>query len=89
VDLPAMLMELGRRGINELHVEGGGRLNGALLAEGLVDELLIYQAPVLLGDRAQGMFDLPELADLAGKRELRIVDARQVGQDLRFLARLA
>ena len=46
VDLPALLDELGRRGINELHVEGGLRLNGALLAAGLVDELLIYLAPV-------------------------------------------
>lgn len=88
VDLAAMLRELGRRGINELLVEAGMRLNGSLLAEGLVDELLIYQAPILLGDAARGMFDLPELSDLAGKRELRIMDARQVGRDRRLLARL-
>lgn len=88
VDLAAMLEELGRRGINELHVEGGFRLNGALLAEGLADELLIYQAPIILGDRARGMFDLPELTDLAGRRQLRIVETRQVGKDLRLLARL-
>ncbi len=88
VDLAAMLGELGRRGINELLVEAGMRLNGSLLAEGLVDELLIYQAPILLGDAARGMFDLPELSDLAGKRELRIMDARQVGRDRRLLARL-
>jgi diaminohydroxyphosphoribosylaminopyrimidine deaminase/5-amino-6-(5-phosphoribosylamino)uracil reductase len=89
VDLTAMLGELGRRGINELLVEGGHRLNGALLAENLVDELLIYQAPILLGDKARGMFDLPELTDLSGRRELRIVDRRQVGSDTRLLARLA
>jgi diaminohydroxyphosphoribosylaminopyrimidine deaminase/5-amino-6-(5-phosphoribosylamino)uracil reductase len=89
VDLSSMLMELGRRGINELHVEGGLRLNGALLAEGLADELLIYQAPMLLGDKARGMFDLPELADLAGRQKLRIVETRQVGADLRLLARFA
>ncbi len=88
VDLAAMLAELGRRGINELHVEGGPRLNGALLAAGLADELLIYQAPLLLGDKARGMFDLPELTDLAGKRELRILERRQVGADIRLLARL-
>jgi diaminohydroxyphosphoribosylaminopyrimidine deaminase / 5-amino-6-(5-phosphoribosylamino)uracil reductase len=88
VDLAAMLRELGRRGINELLVEAGMRLNGSLLAEGLVDELLIYQAPILLGDSARGMFGLPELSDLAGKRELRIMDARQVGRDWRLLARL-
>jgi diaminohydroxyphosphoribosylaminopyrimidine deaminase / 5-amino-6-(5-phosphoribosylamino)uracil reductase len=88
VDLAAMLRELGRRGVNELLVEAGMRLNGSLLAEGLVDELLIYQAPILLGDAARGMFGLPELADLAGKRELRIMDARQVGRDWRLMARL-
>jgi diaminohydroxyphosphoribosylaminopyrimidine deaminase/5-amino-6-(5-phosphoribosylamino)uracil reductase len=87
VDLAAMLEELGRHGINELHVEGGPRLSGALLAQDLVDELLIYQAPVLLGDRARGMFDLPELEDLGHKRELRIVDRRQLGRDTRLLAR--
>ncbi len=87
VDLAAMLRELGRRGINELLVEAGMRLNGSLLAEGLVDELLIYQAPILLGDSARGMFALPELSDLTGKRELRIMDARPIGRDWRLLAR--
>ena len=87
VDLAALLAELGRRGINELHVEGGYRLSGALLAEGLVDELLLYLAPCLLGDRARGMFDLPELASLDDKRRLAIGDMRMVGADLRVLAR--
>jgi diaminohydroxyphosphoribosylaminopyrimidine deaminase/5-amino-6-(5-phosphoribosylamino)uracil reductase len=87
VDLAGMLMELGRRGINELLVEGGGRLNGALLAGGLVDELLIYQAPIVLGDKAQGMFDLPELTDLAGARRLKIVERRAVGADSFLRAR--
>ena len=87
VDLAALLAELGRRGINELHVEGGYRLSGALLAEGLVDELLLYLAPCLLGDRARGMFDLPQLASLEDKRRLAIGDMRMVGADLRVLAR--
>ncbi|HEY6897671.1 MAG TPA: bifunctional diaminohydroxyphosphoribosylaminopyrimidine deaminase/5-amino-6-(5-phosphoribosylamino)uracil reductase RibD [Rhodocyclaceae bacterium] len=87
VELPALLLELGRRGINELHVEAGFKLNGSLLREGCVDELLIYQAPLLLGDKAQGMFDLAELTDLSGKRELKIMDRRQLGQDMRYLAR--
>ena len=87
VDLAALLAELGRRGINELHVEGGYRLSGALLAEGLVDELLLYLAPCLLGDRARGMFNLPELASLEDKRRLAIGDMRMVGADLRVLAR--
>ena len=89
VDLAAMLGELGRRGVNELLVEAGMRLNGSLLAAGLVDELLIYQAPILLGDAARGMFGIPELADLSGKRELKITDTRQVGRDWRILARLS
>lgn len=92
VELPAMLTELGRRGINELHVEAGFKLNGSLLREGCVDELLIYQAPILLGDKALGMFDLPELSDLSdtgGKRQLRIIERRMLGDDLRILARFA
>jgi len=89
VDLAALLAELGRRGINEVHVEAGSRLNGALLAAGLVDELLLYLAPCLLGDTARGMFSLPALKSLDGKRALAIRDARMVGADLRLLARLA
>jgi diaminohydroxyphosphoribosylaminopyrimidine deaminase / 5-amino-6-(5-phosphoribosylamino)uracil reductase len=88
VDLAAMLAELGRRGINELLVEAGVRLNGSLLAAGLVDELLIYQAPILIGDKARGMFDLPELADLAGVNRLDVVDRRFIGSDIFLRARL-
>ena len=89
VDLSALLQELGRRGINELHVEGGGRLNGALIDAGLVDELLLYLAPCLIGDVARGMFSLPALASLEEKKHLAIGDARMVGCDLRILARLS
>ncbi len=87
LDLPALMDELGRRGINELHVEGGFRLNGGLLAAGLADELLLYLAPCVIGDAARGMFDLPALATLAGKRKLAIHDMRMIGSDLRILAR--
>ena len=86
VDLPALLAELGRRGVNELHVEGGFRLNGALLAAGLVDELLLYFAPCLVGDAARGMFDLPALESLEGKHRLTVRDMRMVGADLRVVA---
>ena len=88
VDLLALLEELGRRGINELHGEGGFRLSGALLGAGLVDELLLYLAPCLIGDAARGMFNLPALVSLDGKQRLSIKDARTVGSDLRILARL-
>ncbi|MDR2452350.1 MAG: bifunctional diaminohydroxyphosphoribosylaminopyrimidine deaminase/5-amino-6-(5-phosphoribosylamino)uracil reductase RibD [Candidatus Accumulibacter sp.] len=87
VDLAALMAELGRRGINELHVEGGSRLNGALLDAGLADEILLYLAPCLIGSVARGMFDLPELASLDGARRLSIHDLRRVGDDVRVLAR--
>ncbi|GHU31176.1 riboflavin biosynthesis protein RibD [Betaproteobacteria bacterium] len=88
VDLAALMMELGRRGINELHVEGGRRLGGALMRAGLVDELLLFLAPCLIGDAARGMFDWPELGSLDGKQRLSISDLRLVGGDLRVLARI-
>lgn len=88
VELPALLQELARRGCNELHVEAGHKLNGSLLDEGLVDELLIYMAPCILGDTAQGMFHLPPLESLAGRRNVRITDISRVGDDIRILARL-
>ena len=86
VDLPALLNELARRGINELHVEGGFRLNGALVAAGLVDELLLYLAPCLVGDKARGMFDFPELISLDASKQLTVRDMRMVGRDLRVIA---
>ena len=88
VDLAELLKELGRRGINEVLAEAGTRLNGSLLREGCVDELLIYQAPLLIGDAARGMFGLDELADLAGARRLDILERRAIGADLRIRARL-
>lgn len=89
VDLPGLLDELGRRGINELHVEAGPRLAGILLRLGLVDELLLYLSPCLIGDTGRGLFGIPELASLADKVALRIVDRRAVGSDIRVLARVA
>ena len=82
------MRELVKRGINELHVEAGFKLNGSLLREGLVDELLLYLAPSLIGDASRGLFNLPALDDLAEKRTLQWRDVRQVGSDLRVVARL-
>lgn len=89
VDLKNLLEELGCRGINEVHAEAGFRLNGSLLRAGLVDELLLYLAPCLIGHEASGLFNLPELTTLEGKQRLAIRDLRQVGADIRVLARLA
>ncbi|HEX2198452.1 MAG TPA: bifunctional diaminohydroxyphosphoribosylaminopyrimidine deaminase/5-amino-6-(5-phosphoribosylamino)uracil reductase RibD, partial [Burkholderiales bacterium] len=89
VELPRMLEELGRRGINELHVEAGSRLNGSLVREGCVDEFLLYLNPSFLGDGAQGMFDLPAFSDLQARISLSIVSVERIGEDLRLVARPA
>ncbi len=87
VDLRELLVELGRRGINEVHAEAGFKLNGSLLCEGLVDEFLFYLAPCLIGHQAAGLFNLPELLALDGKQRLQIRDVRQIGADIRLIAR--
>lgn len=87
VELREMMQELCRREVNEVHVEAGFKLNGSLLQEGLVDELLVYLAPHLIGDTARGMLNLPELKDLSGRREMKIHDLRMVGNDIRIIAR--
>ncbi len=90
VDLPAMMRALADREVNELHVEAGAALNGALLAAGVVDELLLYLAPCLLGDPARGIAGFPGgLARLADRVPLAIHDVARVGADLRVLARIA
>jgi diaminohydroxyphosphoribosylaminopyrimidine deaminase/5-amino-6-(5-phosphoribosylamino)uracil reductase len=89
IDLAAMMSALAAEQINELHVEAGARLNGALLAAGLVDELLVYLAPSLLADGARGMFALPApLERLADRTPLRIVGVDPIGTDWRILARV-
>ena len=89
VELPQMLRELGRRGINELHVEAGFRLNGSLVREGCVDEFLVYVNPSFLGDAAQGVVDLPAAASLGERLRLRVLSLERIGEDFRILARPA
>lgn len=86
VELRRMLEELGRRGINELHVEAGFKLNGSLIREGCADELLVYLSPKLLGD-AQGMFHLPPLTRLQDAPAFRWHDVQRIGDDVRLIAR--
>lgn len=88
VDLPAMLRDLGRREVNEVHVEAGYKLNGSLAREGLVDEWLLYQAPLLLG-QGQGVAAIGPLSALADGVRLEWRDVRRIGPDLRTLARAA
>ncbi|WP_338862242.1 bifunctional diaminohydroxyphosphoribosylaminopyrimidine deaminase/5-amino-6-(5-phosphoribosylamino)uracil reductase RibD [Mycetohabitans rhizoxinica] len=87
VDLPAALRLLAARGINELHVEAGYKLNGSLLREGCVDELLLYIAPALLGN-ATGMFNLEPPPTLDQRVRLQYHSIERIGEDLRVLARL-
>ncbi|MGQ5523292.1 bifunctional diaminohydroxyphosphoribosylaminopyrimidine deaminase/5-amino-6-(5-phosphoribosylamino)uracil reductase RibD [Chitinimonas sp. PSY-7] len=86
VDLPATLTTLAERGVNEVTVEAGARLNGAWLQSGLVDEIVFYQAPVLLGGSAAGMADF-SLERLADKLTPLVVDMRHLGPDIRYTLR--
>jgi diaminohydroxyphosphoribosylaminopyrimidine deaminase/5-amino-6-(5-phosphoribosylamino)uracil reductase len=88
VDLAAMLRDLAARGINELHVEAGHKLNGSLLRAGLVDEFLVYLAPLWLGTGA-GMSNLGPLASLTEGLALQFRSLEPVGADVRLIARLA
>ncbi len=84
MDLRALLNELAVRGCNEVQVEAGATLCGALLQQGLVDELLIYQAPLILGGAAVSPFALPRLDNMDDRVHLKWVDSRRIGKDLRL-----
>jgi len=88
-DLAAALALLAERDCNEVQVESGPTLCGALIAAGLADELLLYVAPVLLGDHAMPLLGLPALTDMSKRWSLRTIDQRQVGNDLRLRLRPA
>lgn len=88
VDLHALIMHLGRLQINEVMIEAGATLNGAMLQTGLVDELLMYFAPKLMGARSQGMFALPDYTSMAQALQLTILDVKHFGSDIRMQARV-
>ena len=89
IDLAAMLRSLAGRGVNELHVEAGARLNGALLEGGLVDEIILYVAPSVLGDPARGTFERAvPLSSLAARVPLQWHAIDRIGADLRVIARI-
>ncbi len=87
LDLGAVLALLAERGINDVHTEAGATLAGALLAGGWVDELLLYQAPTLLGEHGLPLLSGLGIHAMEQQRRLRVVDRRQVGEDLRLLLR--
>lgn len=88
-DLHAALRLLGERGINEVQVEAGATLSGALLRAGLVDEVLVYMAPLLLGDTARPLLAGLGIETMAQRVPLQLQDVRQLGDDLRLLLRPA
>ena len=89
IDLGAVMHSLAGRGVNEVHVEAGARLNGALLEAGLIDELLLYVAPSVFGDPARGMFErAAPLSSLSARVPLEWRDVERIGADLRVIARV-
>jgi diaminohydroxyphosphoribosylaminopyrimidine deaminase/5-amino-6-(5-phosphoribosylamino)uracil reductase len=85
IDLKAVLIKLGEMGINNLLVEAGSGLNGAMLEAGLIDEYIIYTAPIIFGSDAQSMIQIP-LTKMAEKINLDIVDIRNIGEDIKIKA---
>ena len=86
LDLVEVMLELARREINEVHAECGPTLAGSLMLAGLVDELVLYVAPHIMGDNARGLFTLPGLEEMADRIALNISDTRMVGSDMRITA---
>ncbi|PHM28163.1 bifunctional diaminohydroxyphosphoribosylaminopyrimidine deaminase/5-amino-6-(5-phosphoribosylamino)uracil reductase RibD [Xenorhabdus budapestensis] len=87
VDLVLLMMQLGKRQINSVWAECGPTLAGALLSLGLVDELILYIAPKVLGNNARGLFVIPELQKLSDAPEFTLMDVKQVGPDVRLRLR--
>ncbi len=87
VDLPGLCRQLAEREINEILLESGATLSGAMLRAGLIDELIVYMAPLLMGDGARGLFHLPMIQSMEQRIQLQVEDIRAVGRDWRITAR--
>ncbi|MEN8178057.1 MAG: bifunctional diaminohydroxyphosphoribosylaminopyrimidine deaminase/5-amino-6-(5-phosphoribosylamino)uracil reductase RibD [Pseudomonadota bacterium] len=87
LDLQQVMRLLAEQEINEVLLESGATLAGAMLSEGLIDELIVYLAPHIMGHGARGLFHLPGLEQMADRHDLHIDDVRKVGQDIRITAR--
>jgi len=84
LDLEAVLCFLGEQQINDVLVEAGSVLNGALMEQGLIDECVVYMAPSLLGASGRGLFEMPTITQMVDKKQLQFVDMRKVGVDIRL-----
>jgi diaminohydroxyphosphoribosylaminopyrimidine deaminase/5-amino-6-(5-phosphoribosylamino)uracil reductase len=87
ISLPALLMFLNAENFNEVLIESGATLSGAFMQEGMIDELVIYMAPMLMGDSARGLLRLPDVEKMSEAYNLEIMDVRSVGKDWRFVAK--
>ena len=87
VDLSALLLNLAKRGVNEVLLEAGQSLNGAFLQSGLIDEFIFYYAPKLMGADAKSMFAISELLEMHQATDLQVLDVRQIGRDIRLRAK--
>jgi len=85
IDLKLALIKLGEMGINNLLLEAGSGLNGAMLEAGLIDEFIIYTAPVILGSETKPMIEIP-LTKISEKIQLNILDIRKIGEDIKIKA---
>ncbi len=88
ISLPALLMFLSAENFNEVLIESGATLSGAFMQAGLIDELVVYMAPMLMGDSARGLFTFPGITKMSEVSNLEITDVRSVGKDWRITARL-
>ena len=84
IDLKQVLLDLAKREANEVHVEAGSNICGSLLKEKLVDEIVIYMAPNIMGNNTKGLFDIPELTKMEDKINMNIIDTRKIGSDIRI-----
>ena len=84
LDLSAVLQFLADQQVNDVLVEAGSTLNGALMEQGLIDECIVYMAPSLLGASGRGLFDMPHINKMSEKKQLEILDMRKVGVDIRL-----
>jgi diaminohydroxyphosphoribosylaminopyrimidine deaminase/5-amino-6-(5-phosphoribosylamino)uracil reductase len=88
IDLKALLLFLAKRGINDVLVESGAHLAGAFIEQNLVDELILYQAPKLIGGDGKNLVEMPNISSLAQAKALSILDIRQLGCDIRITAKI-
>ena len=86
IDLAALVQFIGQQGLNDVLIESGANLAGAFIAENLVDELTLYQAPKIMGASAKGLISLPDVTHLADAKSINIADIRMVGKDIRITA---